>query len=175
MHPNGRSEMSIAAGGLITQNIIRDPGTCEWDTANTKVLNVQILNSVHYSHVTGKEPHDPGIDAETYAAYGFPFFKMYEEPTDVAGEFGKVKSVAEMDGVEEEGLRDLAVVDMGNADEIVAARSKGFYNPAGPLRPFVSLREMEDEFRKMGIGEDEGRRSALGGAEEDGGAQDSNY
>jgi hypothetical protein len=151
MHPKGRGEMGIAAGGLIDQNIVRDPCTREWDSSNTKVLNVQILNSIHFSFVTGKEAHDPGLSAETYAEYGFPFFKMYEEPTNVAGKFNQVKGVAELDGVQEPALSNVAVVDMGRADEIVAHRAEGFFNPEGPKSSFVSLKEIEEELRKVSL------------------------
>jgi hypothetical protein len=73
-------EMGIAAGGLIDQAIVRDPGRHKWDGSQTKISNVQILNSLHFQHVTGSRPPEPPIDAATYAAYGYPFFSKLPKP-----------------------------------------------------------------------------------------------
>lgn len=99
-------EMGIAAGGNIRQAIVEDrtwdlelPNGPEcWDTTKTKVFNVQILNTVHFRQVTGIAAPKPPVSAQTYAAMGLPFFSMYEEPTDVSGDFGSVRSVAQIDG-----------------------------------------------------------------------------
>ncbi|XTI83544.1 hypothetical protein V2W45_113993 [Cenococcum geophilum] len=85
-------EMGIAAGGLIKQAIVRDTGR-KWLATQTKTFNMQVLNTLHFRHVTGFQPSEPPIDARTYATYGYPFFSMYEEPSDVSGDFSLVKSI----------------------------------------------------------------------------------
>lgn len=79
-------EMGVAAGGLIDQSVIQDPGTHKWIPMQTKLFNVQILNTPNFQHVTGFPPPQPSIDARTFARYGYPFFSIYEEPTTVAGD-----------------------------------------------------------------------------------------
>lgn len=85
--------MGVAAGGLIDQAVVRDSGKHNWILTQTKLFNVQILNTLNFQHVTGFPPPQPSIDARTYAKYGFPFFSFYEELTTVAGDFSTVKSV----------------------------------------------------------------------------------
>lgn len=92
--------MGIAAGGRIKQAIVRDTGR-KWLATQTKTFNLQILNTLHFHHVTGFRPPEPPIDARTYAAYGYPFFSMYEEPSDVSGDFSHVHSVGELDGIQD--------------------------------------------------------------------------
>jgi len=90
-------ELTVAAGGRIKQNIEPMlPGT--YLKSATVTFNVQLLNSAHYFHVTGQPPPSSPISAETYAALGLPFFAMYEEPPLVAGDFGAVRSVAQLEG-----------------------------------------------------------------------------
>jgi hypothetical protein len=90
-------ELSVAAGGKIKQVIHRDTQGSDWLPDKTTVINVQLLNSASYHDVTGEEPPTQPISAEEYKQYGYPFFKMYEETSGVAGDFSKVKSVAEID------------------------------------------------------------------------------
>lgn len=90
--------MGIAAGGLIKQAIVEDSGKHEWDSTQTKVLNVHILNSHHFQAVTGFAPSPSCVTAQTYADHGYPFYSMYEEPTVVAGNFVSVQSIAQMEG-----------------------------------------------------------------------------
>ena len=97
--------MAIAAGGRIDQVIHRDffpPKT--WDKQNTVVFNVQILNTKAFEAITGKEASATPISAKTYRELGYPFFKMYEEKSQVSGDFSGVKSMAEIEGIPEEDL-----------------------------------------------------------------------
>ena len=93
--------MGIAAGGRIKQTIVRDTSTRKWDPSQTVVFNVQILNTAHFRAVTGRVPPEPPIDAGTYAAMGYPFFTIYEEPSTVIGDFTGVRSVGEIDMISE--------------------------------------------------------------------------
>lgn len=90
--------MGIAAGGFIKQAIVEDSGKREWDTTQTKVFNVQVLNSHHFRAVTGFAPPPSCVTAQTYAQHGYPFYSMYEEPTVVAGNFSGVRSIGQMEG-----------------------------------------------------------------------------
>lgn len=96
--------MNAAAGGLNSQAIVKDPNTYQWDSTQTKVFNVQILNSQHFQTLIGVAPPTSPVDGATYAQYGFPFFSIYEEPTAVSGDFSMVRSVAQIDGISETAL-----------------------------------------------------------------------
>ena len=139
--------VGIAAGGLIEQNIVQDNGTHCWDVSQTKVINVQILNSLRYEQITGNPPHDPSIDAFTYVKHGYPFFKLYEEPTDVTGDFSLLQSVAKLDGVNEESLGPHKIVEINKPSE-AEANCDELLNSAGPLTEFRSLKQLEEEMLK---------------------------
>lgn len=96
-------EMGIAAGGAISQSIVRDPGRL-WLKSETKTFNIQILNSVHFRHVTGKAPPKTPIDARTYAQLGYPFYSISEEPSDIAGDFLDIRSIGQIDGYREPNI-----------------------------------------------------------------------
>jgi hypothetical protein len=61
---------------------------------------------------------------------------MYEEPSGIHGDFGMVRSVAEL------GRSSNSVVK----PEIVPISRNEFTNPNGPLRPFRTVRDLEKEF-----------------------------
>ena len=95
--------MVLAAGGLINQNMVADPiDPCRWADIAPLYLNVQILNSKMFGEVTKEEAPPTPISAESYAKAGLPFFKLYEEPSDISGAFKNVKSIAGLD--QEKGL-----------------------------------------------------------------------
>ena len=106
-------EMSIAAGGKISQVIHADQNGDEWLSDRTTVFNVQVLNSKAYKAVTGQRPPFKPLSARTYKKHGFPFFAVYEEPSGISGDFDTVNSVAEIDGIKEEGV-ELDVVQLGS-------------------------------------------------------------
>ena len=101
------------------------------------VFNVQILNSAAYMTVTGEHPPAKPMTAVEYAQHGFPFFKMYEEPSSIYGDFGVVKSVAEIDKKKEVAVNPSIVNIAGRAD---------LTNPCGPLRPFRTVKNLKDEY-----------------------------
>lgn len=140
-------EMSIAARGIITQTIVQDKTEHEWNTSETKVFNIQILNSQHYFHVTGQAPPEPPISATTYAWYGYPFFKIYEEPSIVAGTFGAVKSVAHLDEMDEDKVTP-SVDRLGYGSR---SHTNGeFFDPKGPVAKFRSVKELELAVKEKG-------------------------
>ncbi len=112
--PDPQPEMSLAAGGKIEQAIVRDSGDHYWDNSQTRWFNVQIPNSASFSKVTGLAAPPTPIDARAYAEHGYPFFEMWEEPTDVAGDFAKVKSVAQIEKKPDPVVKPRRIVRIAN-------------------------------------------------------------
>lgn len=132
--------MNIAAGGLIDQGIVHIP---QYDYLKTVPItfNVQILNSVSFKHVTGKNPPESTISAKTYADAGYPFFSMYKEPTTISGDFEGLKSVAQMDKVTEESMpADMPVVRIG---------AVGLLNPRGSKQELELEWEVRERLGEM--------------------------
>jgi hypothetical protein len=63
-HP---TTLGIGAGGTIIQHIERDENDPRiWDVANSKILNVQIIDSTTFRLVTRLNPPETPISAQTY-------------------------------------------------------------------------------------------------------------
>jgi hypothetical protein len=154
--------MSLAAGGLIKQSINADnyPPSI-WDRDNSVLLNVQLLNSESFQAVTGLEPPASPIDAKTYAAYGMPFYDIWNEDlTGVKGNFGVVKSVAMLDeslGTGDKGGFWSKVAGGGEAKE---DKEKAFVGEepvkfpvvmldVSQMRTFRPLQELEEEVSRL--------------------------
>lgn len=143
-------EMGIAARGMIEQTIIEDDGENKFDATQTKVFNVQVLNSLHYQHVTGEEPPFSYVSADMYTRYGYPFYKVYEEPSEVAGNFAGVQSVNEIDEMEDVEVEP-ATLHIGDVKSINKNRSAcGFFDLAGPSSLFRDVKAVEDQIKGMG-------------------------
>jgi hypothetical protein len=86
--------LSVGAGGSIDQHIERDQNDPRiWDLGNSKILNVQLVDSRTFRLVTGLEPPETPIKPETYRAMGLPFYRLSREPgkgDGVAGLWNKV-------------------------------------------------------------------------------------
>jgi hypothetical protein len=153
-------EMGVAAGGLIRQAIVRDPGDVKWDPSQTKVFNVQILNSHHFTSVTGFAPPPTPIDARSYASSGFPFYTTHEEPSSIAGDFSSVRSVGQIEGTSEPELVRHGLVNLvriprhsyvsGDPFRPRQTRDVGFFNPTGSTAPFQTLAELETSITSRG-------------------------
>jgi hypothetical protein len=145
--------MALAAGGRIAQNIVPDPfqklvpdttaaSLTQWNPSRTVVFNVQLLNSVIFQQVTGLSVPPSPITAAHYAACGLPFFHMAEGETDVAGDFGNLKSVAAMDGVPDPDVNPIVLpVDMG--------LRASFFDAAGPESRFMSVEQLAEAVREL--------------------------
>lgn len=191
MGPKG---MGLAAGGKIKQAIHEDnvePSL--WDSHATLAIRVHIFNSQDFQRVTGKALPPSPVTAADYAAAGLPFFEMYEENSKISGDFGKLKSVNEID--QERGLAEgpeatvnPSIIKLGNhghafqsetqnvgtlndaANPVVASNTggeaktpaesqcaasfhnpHGIINPAGPLRDFRCLRDLESELSDLSL------------------------
>jgi hypothetical protein len=141
--PVPSSQMTIAAGGLIKQVIHRDYVLDNWDTAKTTVFNAQMINSVKYKSVTGIAPPTLPISHATYADNGFPYYSVYEEPSHIHGNFGMVKSVGQINGLDKSGGANPPVYDAGPG--------LGVANPKGPLQQFRTVADLEKEMANYHI------------------------
>lgn len=97
----GARNLSIAADGIIEQNIQKDRhDTRKWIKELTFTIPVQIFNTAQFRRVTGTEPPPYPLTAETYVEAGLPFFDLFEEePSTVsgAGAFDSLKSINEIE------------------------------------------------------------------------------
>jgi hypothetical protein len=103
-------EMSVAAGGSINQVIKNDfYDFIRWDESRSIMLNISLINAPVLKSFGLPVPTTP-ISAQTYAENGYPFFKLYEEPTGIFGELchlktlGRLKTVGKLD--EEKGSNE---------------------------------------------------------------------
>lgn len=139
-------KMSVTFGGLIDQSIKRDPGTHQWLPTQTKVFNVQILNTPNFQRVTGFPPPQPSIDTRTFARYSNPFLSIYEEPTTAAGDFSTLESVGRNDGLAEPGLGPHPGSGLTHRASNPGTRSTTevrFLSPNRPFSVFKSVEELE--------------------------------
>jgi ubiquitin len=99
-YPQPEARMGIGAGALIQQDIEEDCNHPDiWDSSSAIIFIVQILNSAIFKSVTGEDPPETPITAKTYAEYGFPCYKFFNEKpsSGIKGDFSGVKSVAQKD------------------------------------------------------------------------------
>jgi ubiquitin len=139
-------EMSVAAGGLIHQVIHPDQKGDEW-LKHPTVFNVQILNSAVYRAVTGTAPPNRPLDARDYEDAGMPFYKVYEEPSGISGDFEMIRSIGQIDE-DMDGVVTPAVVTLGAGDGRVVG---GLVDLNGPLREFRTVRDLEKEFENLHV------------------------
>lgn len=72
--------MGLGAGGAMRQKIYTDKyGVDTWDPHNCAHVAVHIVNSEEFFEITGTQPPEPPIDAQTYTAHGLPWFDLYDE------------------------------------------------------------------------------------------------
>ena len=97
--PSEPLTMGLAAGGKINQNIREDKNLADiWDTGRSRIINIQFINSVRFEEVTGMLIPPTPISIHTYTEAGLPFFQfLNEDPSVISGDFGKLKSVAQID------------------------------------------------------------------------------
>lgn len=78
--------MGVAAGGMIKQEIAEDPyGLTAWDTAHQARCFVHLVNSRHFTAITGKRPPSAPITPSQYAAVGIPWFDYYADGPALPG------------------------------------------------------------------------------------------
>lgn len=89
------------------------------------MFNVSLVNATVFNSFGLPVPSTP-VTAQMYAKNGYPFFKMYEEPTGIYGRWS-VKTVAELDvskGSTEphESEKDLEfrTIEIGNWEQLLS-------------------------------------------------------
>lgn len=151
--------MGIARGGRIKQAIFgdRNPSTI-WHSAHTMAFNVQLLNSRVFESMIGHALPETPVTMETYAQAGYPFFSMYEEPSNVYGKFDKVQSIAELDGKPDPVVEPrIAQLDSSGRratqeyEELkkIVDDDDGLLDPAGPLAEFRTTEDLRKELMEL--------------------------
>jgi hypothetical protein len=97
------SEMGLAPGGLMRQEIYRDRyGLDAWETDASSRCFVHILNSRQYQAVTGEAPPTEPVSAEDYTKAGLPWFDYYAEDLEALSGAAKL---ANLDSVAAKGAK----------------------------------------------------------------------
>jgi hypothetical protein len=96
-----KSKMGLGAGGQIRQRLYPDPhGLGIWDTQEATEVTIRLVTAQEFTAVTGEIPPPTPIDAATYTAHGFPWFEVYDEPSDLppSREMTAIRSVDKLEG-----------------------------------------------------------------------------
>ena len=100
------TEMGLAPGGLMRQEIYEDPYEFDaWDTSTRSRCFVHILNSVQFLGVTGGEPPHEPVGAQDYTAAGLPWFEYY------GGDLEALAGATKLAGMDSVAARSLKVGD----------------------------------------------------------------
>lgn len=163
--------MGIAAGGMINQTVVRDEWpAAKWHKTATIVFKAHILDADAFQRVTGLPAPETPISMATYARWGLPFFKFYEEPSDVRGNFTGVKSIGELTNVKEPSVAvpTKAIMcapghsamqcemndknESGGQSQFYGFDHEGIASPCGPMRKFRTISELEKEIHRLLLG-----------------------
>ena len=91
---NGVSEMGLAPGGLMRQEIYEDEyGLDAWDTGNYSRCFVHLLNSAQFQSVTGHPPPTKPMTPAEYKRSGIPWFDYYGDGANAIGGAGPLASL----------------------------------------------------------------------------------
>jgi len=148
--------MGIAKGGKIEQAIRTDKHLpSRWNPKHTMAFNVQLLNASVFEQVTGLPPPETPVNAEIYAAAGLPFFDMYEEQSNVSGDFDKVKSIGQIDKTKDNTVKPrLVAIKAPPAYENLRTMvddPDGLLDPVGPLREFRTVTDLRSDVERMSL------------------------
>ena len=81
--------LTIGAGGNIIQHIERDQNDPRvWDVANSKILNVQLIDARTFRLVTGLQLPETPITPDMYRRLGLPFYQLWRDEAKEAGVAG---------------------------------------------------------------------------------------
>lgn len=142
--PPRKPEIGIASGGTIKQSIIKDPYPATiWDAENTLSFNVQVLNSELFQEITGSDPPETPITAETYANERRPFFEIYEEKSDIEGKFEAVKSVKAIDKAKAQAKGEEVTDEASVANPVISL------NPDGSRLRFTPISVMKEQLQGL--------------------------
>ncbi|KAG9000918.1 hypothetical protein FRB93_012523 [Tulasnella sp. JGI-2019a] len=115
--------LGLGAGGKIEQKINKDTTDLRiWDLESSVLINIQILNSLDFNHVTGCQAPPTPITPAVYRAKGIPWFKLYDDHIPVANTktgqkvFERLKSSGHDDNRLASGLRELIITSPASID-----------------------------------------------------------
>lgn len=81
----GGAAMGLGAGGLMRQQVHRDPyGVGDWDSTSERVF-VHLVHAQAWESVTGERPPETPCSVETYALHGLPWFSHYSDGALLGG------------------------------------------------------------------------------------------
>lgn len=123
-------------------------------------FNIQLLNASFFEQVTGLPPPETPVNAEIYAAAGLPFFDMYEEQSNVSGDFDKVKSIGQIDKTKDNTIKPrLVAIDSPLRQAPPSYKNlktmvddpDGLLDPVGPLREFRTVTDLRSDVERMSL------------------------
>jgi len=95
--PSAKSEMGLAPGGRMKQDIFQDPfDFSDWDLTQSSRCFVHIANSLTWTSITKQAPPLMPPSAADYTRYGLPWFDWYDDSlqaVDGSSVLGKLKRV----------------------------------------------------------------------------------
>lgn len=143
-------DMALAAGGRIIQKIYPDTSAADrWDTTKAVFFNVQILNTEVFTKITGLKAPDTPITQRTYREYGYPYYKLWNEPaaSGVSGNFSSIKTVNDIDKTKQDKEARAATMDVvsGNDNSVTLLDAKAIG------RPFRHISQLEASVRALHI------------------------
>lgn len=100
--PDHDAIMGFAAGGRISQKIIRDPlPVTAYDHTKAERLHVTVINAAYFQAITGLPSPPSPISSKTYIDHKLPWYELYEEhlptaPFSSSSPLANVKSVAQL-------------------------------------------------------------------------------
>ncbi|MEQ9460445.1 MAG: hypothetical protein RIG82_05795 [Phycisphaeraceae bacterium] len=86
--------MGLAAGGLIRQEIYRDPYSIDaWQQSAMSRCFVHLCDAATWKHITGEDPPTDPITARQYKKHGIPWFEHYNEELGAVEGSKRLKTV----------------------------------------------------------------------------------
>lgn len=102
------SSMGLGAGGRMRQEIYADEhGSDTWAPKPVRTVHVDLVDSLAFEAVTGLPAPQPVLSARDYTEHGFPWFDLFEpgkRDIAAAGRLAAVRSVADLEGRDEDPL-----------------------------------------------------------------------
>lgn len=92
--------MGVAAGGKLIQDIVKDVNPPNWwNTSQSRLINIHILDPESCERVTHIVPQPPLMDAKAYTDAGIPFYVVQEDVDNrlEEGDFEDTSSISAMD------------------------------------------------------------------------------
>ena len=121
------TEMGIAAGGRIKQQIIEDTyGAESWNQAALREVIIHIVNSAVFKELTGQEPPPTPVTLEQYKKYGIPWYSDYDEQIPKVAPSGLLRrmlSISQIDQKRGKNLRETRQTVEVKPDQILRIRT----------------------------------------------------